>query len=56
VQWHTPIIPALGRKRRRQEEQGCPQLHTKFEASLGYMKPCFKKPSPIKTNQGVEEQ
>jgi hypothetical protein len=27
----------------RQEVQSHPQLHSKFKASLGYMRPCLKK-------------
>jgi hypothetical protein len=39
VWWHRPIIPALGRKRRRRRKK-----NDKLKASLGYIvRPCLKK-------------
>lgn len=40
TQWSTPIITTLGKW--RQEEQGPRWLLSKFEASLGYIRPGFK--------------
>lgn len=37
----TPVIPVVGRE--RQEDQGQPRLHSKLDASLGYMRPSLKK-------------
>ena len=39
--WLTPVTARQG----RQEGKGAsrPQLHSKFEASLSYMRPCLKK-------------
>lgn len=36
---------------RRSQVQGHPQLHNQFEASLGYMKSCFKKKSQKQNNR-----
>lgn len=41
AQWHRPVIIAL--RRQRQGEHGNPQLHTEFEASLGYVRLWIKK-------------
>lgn len=37
------------------EGRGCPQLHRKLEAILGYIKPCLKKQQQ-KSNKNKEEE
>ena len=41
ARWLTPVTARQG----RQEGKGTgrPQLHSKFEASLSYMRPCLRK-------------
>lgn len=36
--WHIPIISVFGKERLGIKTQGEPQIHSKFGASLGYMK------------------
>jgi hypothetical protein len=36
-------MPALEMEMGRSEVQGCPWLHSEFEASLGYVRLCAKK-------------
>jgi hypothetical protein len=44
-QEHTPLKPALGGAAGAGKSggQGQPLLHSKFQVSLGFMKPCQKK-------------
>lgn len=40
---YTPVLPALGRGRQdNQEFKASLGLHSTFETSVGYMKPCLK--------------
>ena len=39
--WLTPVTARQGRQEGK--GAGCPQLHSKFEASLSYMRPYLRK-------------
>lgn len=54
---YTPIISTLRKWRQENLELSHPQLHSKFEANLGYMRPCLKKKEiKKKKNQDTKEK